>query len=176
MKKTKFQAFCFCLAFAVNGEDCFGTEIKIDTVCSNSAGTTSSDYPNSEKDKCSGENLLNSSMEVENFSEDNAFFAVSGARMDLNEASEDNPDLIQSAINTLISVKECNLHNVPGFKYCLGMLCLNFEQYLTDNFTQKALFGTVVNIHDIKEKGEELMKEAKDEGDFDAADYFLFKE
>jgi len=121
------------------------------------------------------------------FLKDDAFFAINGVKMDLKIALKINGieskikkkrEIIDSAVSTLKSIEEKGYSKVMGYKYCIAILCLHFQDMI-DPVDKLFLFGSSWNEQNSKKYGLDLMTLASSpstkggDDDIDAANYLL---
>ncbi len=120
------------------------------------------------------------SSEGEDFTSDDAYFAINGIKMQLKEALEKDSTerkiLVNDALSSLKSVADWGYQEVLGYKYCLAMLCLHFQEDMNDS-TKRDFFGSSWDRLDMRAYGLQLMsvaanpKSAGGDDDIDAASY-----
>jgi hypothetical protein len=111
------------------------------------------------------------------FTADDAFFAVNGVKMQLKRAISfelsDKEKLLDEAISSLISIREHGYYNILGLRYCLAILCIHFRDKVVS-------MGFKEIPDNVEEYGQQLMsmaaKSKLDGGDddFDAASYLQY--
>jgi hypothetical protein len=119
-------------------------------------------------------------LKQEYFTDDDAYFAINGVKMNLKDALEreqtERKILVDDALSSLNSVAEWGYQEVLGYKYCLAMLCLHFQEYMNDSI-KFSFFGSSWAQLDMKTYGLQLMsvaaspKSSGGDNDIDAADY-----
>ncbi|MDR1391076.1 MAG: hypothetical protein LBI95_01765 [Holosporales bacterium] len=112
------------------------------------------------------------------FTADDAFFAVNGVKMQLKSAISSNPSdrekLLDDAISSLNSIKERGYYNVLGLKYCWAILCIHFKNRAVSVGFKEAVVGNV------EEYGLQLMsiaaksKSLGGDDDSEAASYLQY--
>lgn len=123
-------------------------------------------------------------LDDDEFTADDAYFALNGAKMQLKEALKEScyhkRELLQSALSSLNSIREQGYEEILGYKYCFAILCLHFWEDI--DVSMKSIFFSSSQIPlDVRAYGLELMsvaakpKTAGGDDDSDAASYLQYK-
>lgn len=120
----------------------------------------------------------------DDFTEDDAYFALNGVKMQLKKALEedcvDKEKLVRESLSSLTNIVERKYTYVRGYKYCLAIVCLHFQNMMNSE-AKCFFFGPSWEQLDMGKRGLELMsiaamcKSAGGDDDVDAADYLQYK-
>ena len=117
------------------------------------------------------------------FTADDAYCALNGVKMQLKEAMKkgclNKEELIKDSLSSLKNLVERGYEKVAGYKYCLAILCLHYEEKMTPE-EKSTFFGLSWAKLNMKEYGLHLMsvaanpKTAGGDDDIDAASYLAY--
>lgn len=123
--------------------------------------------------------IVTSKEKEDEFTKDDAYFALNGVKMQLKQMIADrNQDGLLGAIETLINIKEQNYFQIVGYRYCTAILCIHFQEHLEQRI-KDIIFGSAQA--DVQ-YGKQLMSEAakpkteKGDDDYDAASYLEYNQ